>query len=162
MQEMTRSARLRKYEIAYEECLKKIKITQSRPIKISHSRQEQSRPIKKSRSRRSPEEHVQPIKKSRSKRSPEEHVQPIKKSRSKRSPKEQVQLIKKSRSRCCKTPIDTTNLKKSLNKSLDTKKPLNLYQQFVQKESQKSIYKGVPAKERMVAISKEWNNQKTK
>ena len=146
MQEMTRSARLRKYEIAYEECLKKIKITQSRPIKISHSRQEQSRPIKKSRSRRSPEEHVQPIKKSRSKR----------------SPKEQVQLIKKSRSRCCKTPIDTTNLKKSLNKSLDTKKPLNLYQQFVQKESQKSIYKGVPAKERMVAISKEWNNQKTK
>jgi hypothetical protein len=136
MQEMTRSARLRKYEIAYEECLKKIKIIQSHPIKISRSRQEQSRPIKKSRSRRSPEEQVQPIKKSRSRR----------------SPKEQVQPTKKSRSRHCKTPIDTTNLKK----------PLNLYQQFVKKESQKSIYKGVPAKERMVAISKEWNNQKTK
>jgi hypothetical protein len=146
MQEMTRSARLRKYEIAYEECLKKIKIIQSHPIKISRSRQEQSRHIKKSRSRRSPEEQVQPIKKSRSKR----------------SPKEQVQPTKKSRSRCCKTFIDTTNLKKSLNKSLETKKPLNLYQQFVKKESQKSIYKGVPAKERMVAISKEWNNQKTK
>jgi hypothetical protein len=47
-----------------------------------------------------------------------------------------------------------------LNKSPEIKKPLNLYQQFVKKESQKSIYKGISAIERMIAISKEWNNQK--
>ena len=149
MQEMTRSARLRKYEIAYEECLKKIKIIQSRPNKNS-------------RYRHSPEEQTQHIKKLSYRCSPKEQARPIKKSRSKLSTEEQARPIKKSRSRRCKKPIDTTNVKKSLNKSLETKKPLNLYQQFVKKESQKSIYKGIPAKERMVAISKEWNNQKTK
>jgi hypothetical protein len=66
----------------------------------------------------------------------------------------QHQPDKKTRSRRSK-PVDT-------KKSPDKKKPLNLYQTFVKKESQKSIYKGVPATERMMAISKEWNIQKTK
>lgn len=123
MQEISRSARLRKYEIAYEECIKKIRILQSLPAK-------------KTRSRR-----CKPL--------PEVHKPQVKKSRSRRH---------------CKTvsPIlDTKNLKKqSVNKSLETKKPLNSYQKFVKKESQNIIYKGVTAKERMMAISKEWNIQK--
>ena len=114
---MSRSARLRKYEIAYEECIKKNK----------------HQPVKKTRSR-----SCKPLL--------EVHNQPDKKTRSRR----------------CK-PVDTsTPKKKSLKKSPDKKKPLNLYQEFVKKESQKSIYKGVPATERMMAISKEWNIQKTK
>ena len=115
---MSRSVRLRKYEIAYEECIKKNK----------HPPQ----PVKKTRSRRS---------------------KPL---------LEVPQPVKKTRSRSCRA-IDTNILnKKSLKKSPDKKKPLNLYQEFVKKESQKSIYKGVSATERMMAISKEWNIQKTK
>ena len=126
---MSRSARLRKYEIAYEECIKKNK----------------HQPVKKTRSR-----SCKPLL--------EVHNQPDKKTRSRRC----NQPEKKTRSRRCK-PVDTsTPKKKSLKKSPDKKKPLNLYQEFVKKESQKSIYKGVPATERMMAISKEWNIQKTK
>jgi hypothetical protein len=75
MQEMTRSARLRKYEIAYEECIKKINFTKVQPLKNSRSRrcklllEAQPQPLKKSRSRRCKiliEVQPQPIKKSRS------------------------------------------------------------------------------------------------
>ena len=137
---MSRSARLRKYEIAYEECIKKNK--------------HPSQPLKKTRSRRCKpllEVHNQPLKKTRSRRCKpllELHNQP--------------QPLKKTRSRSCRA-VETNILnKKSLKKSPDKKKTLNLYQEFVKKESQKSIYKGVPATERMMAISKEWNIQKTK
>jgi hypothetical protein len=136
---MSRSVRLRKYEIAYEECIKKNK----------HPPQ----PLKKTRSRRCTpllEIHNQ--------------HQPVKKTRSRRSKPllEMPQPVKKTRSRSCRA-IDTNIVnKKSLKKSPDKKKPLNLYQEFVKKESQKSIYKGVSATERMIAISKEWNIQKTK
>ena len=108
MQEISRSARLRKYEIAYEECIKKIKVLQSH------------HPAKKTRSRR-----CNPL--------PEVQKQPVKKSRSRRH---------------------------KIVSSPDTKKELNSYQKFVKKESQNIIYKGVTPKERMIAISKEWNTHK--
>jgi hypothetical protein len=111
MQEISRSARLRKYEIAYEECIKKIKILQS-----------PQHPAKKTRSRR-----CKPL--------PEVQKQPVKKSRSRRH---------------------------KIVSSPETKKTLNSYQKFVKKESQNIIYKGVTPKERMIAISKEWNTQKLK
>jgi hypothetical protein len=141
MQSLTRSARLRKYEIAYEECIKKTKLTQVQPLKKSRSR--------------------------RCKLSIEVQKNPVKKSRSRLSIEVQPNTLKKSRSRPCKqlSPpnIDERNIKKkSLKKSPGMKKPLNLYQQFVKKESQKSIYKGISAKERMISISKEWNTQKIK
>lgn len=144
MQSLTRSARIRKYEIAYEECIKKTKLTQAQPLKKSRSR--------------------------RCKLSIEVQKHPVKKSRSrpcKLSIEVQPNPLKKSRSRPCKqlSPpnIDERNIKKkSLKKSPGIKKPLNLYQQFVKKESQKSIYKGISAKERMISISKEWNTQKIK
>jgi hypothetical protein len=136
---MSRSARLRKYEIAYEECMKKNK----------HPPQ----PLKKTRSRRCKPllELHNPLKKTRSRL-----CKPLLEIHNPHQP------LKKTRSRSCRA-IDTNILnKKSLKKSPDKKKPLNLYQEFVKKESQKSIYKGVPATERMMAISKEWNIQKTK
>jgi len=138
MQSLTRSARLRKYEIAYEECIKKTKLTQSQPLKKSRSR--------------------------RCKLSIEVYKHPVKKSRSRRTIEVQPNSLKKSRSRSCKqlSPPNRNIKKKSLKKSPGIKKPLNLYQQFVKKESQKSIYKGISAKERMISISKEWNTQKIK
>jgi len=92
MQSLTRSARLRKYEIAYEECIKKTKLTQVQPLKKSRSR--------------------------RCKLSIEVQKNPVKKSRSRLSIEVQPNTLKKSRSRPCKqlSPpnIDERNIKKKI------------------------------------------------
>ena len=105
---ISRSARLRKYEASYEECIKKnVENRKKKPVR--------SEPVKKSRSIRNVIASS-PSKQSRVKKSPPQNQK---------------------------------------------KRSLNAYQKFVREESQKIKYKGITSSERMTAISKEWNKQKT-
>jgi hypothetical protein len=129
---ISRSSRLRKYELAYEECIKKkFDNSKKKPIR--------SEPAKKSRS-------IRNIINNNPKKSPSIRNVSPKKSRVKKSPF--IRNVSPKKSRVKKEPI--TNKKRSLN----------TYQKFVKEESKKNKYKEITPSQRMTAISKEWNKQK--
>jgi hypothetical protein len=81
------------------------------------------------------------------------------KSNVKRSPKNQIKRSPKT------SPTPRTrgrNSESKVEKPIPLKKkPLSDYQKFVQQESKKTEYSGMPAKKRMTEISKSWSNLKS-
>jgi hypothetical protein len=127
---VSRSARLRKYESAYESCLKKTLVSCKKKTK-------RATPVKKSRARRNPGK--------------------ARESSSGRKQENRTSSGKKVKKRLTGS---SKNKRKSPKKSKDRKRPLNAYQRFVREESKKSKYKGMDARERMSAISVEWKKKK--
>jgi len=124
-----RSVSIRKYEIAYNKCIKLSRKTK-RCKKSLKKLQPSTLPNKSSR---------RPNKNSR-KRS--------RKRSSKRSNKRSRKYINSIKRR--------NNIISPLDRS---KRPLNEYQKFVKHESSKSVYKGKNAKSRLRAISRLWKRR---
>jgi hypothetical protein len=159
---VSRSTRLRKYELVYEEYMRKYLTTQkkkskhSTPVKKSHktdskrnsdSKKKQSIEIKKNTRKKLETE---------SRKKPRRKETRRKETRRKETNKHNN--LNKLNSKETNKPNKPNNLNK-LN-SKENKRPLNTYQKFVRYESKKSKYKGMEARERMSAISKEWRKKK--
>ena len=130
---VSRSVRLRKYESAYEACVKKA-LTACKKSKCTS-------PDKKSRARR--------------KTCKDGHVRDQSTGRCRRKKTSPAKKVKKRI-----TSPTKRRRKPAKKKSKDRKRPLNAYQLFVREESKKSKYKGMSSVDRLSAISKAWKAQK--
>ena len=130
---ITRSTRLRKYEAAYDICVKNTKKPPGSPRKRSPHKKTQPKKVQRSPSPK--------------KRSPNTKL-PVKTGVPKRKSPVKVQ---------CKPPAVKPPARKQ---SKTRKRPLNAYQMFVRTESTKEKYAGLAATERMRHISQAWNAKK--
>lgn len=139
---VSRSVRLRKYEAAYEACVRKA---------LSACTKHAS-PVRKSRSRRKKSDQaLEPVKKVRSKdQGKDKKIRKSKDSTSKNKDVKNKDVKNK----------DVKN--KDVKKSKDRKRPLNDYQKFVREESKRVKYKGMNSADRMTAIGKAWKKKQGK
>jgi len=128
---ISRSSRLRKYEVAYDACVKKALKRTKKPTRsprgkkvLTSSRKKKTKPVKSPRR------------------------------------KNIITSPKKSKIIKTPTRRSTVRTIKRADTSKKTKRPLTTYQKFVQSESKKNRYKGMSSKERMQSIGAAWKEKK--
>ena len=132
--QLSRSIRLRKYESAYETCLKTIN--------------NKDKPKKSYEDKKVKEKEKESSKKVKEKE---------KESSTKVKEKESGKKLKEKEKESSKKEKESRKKEKGkITKSKDRKRPLNDYQKFVREESKKSKYQGMSSSERMLLISKIW------
>ncbi len=144
-QPRNRSALMKKYELAYETCVKKAMkkspvLAKKKPSKLK------SRCLKKVSS-----ELIKSLK---------HRINSLKTKKSKKTLKSHSRKPKVGKSRRV-TPVSKT--KKTINKSTKskkTKKSLNSYQKFVREKSKDPKLQGISPPKRMKEISKMWHKSK--
>lgn len=152
---MTRSARFRKYEVLYEECMRR-----AREKKREERNRKKSREKERDKEREPSTDHTSKVTyaklsdKKTSKNS-------SKKMSAKKSRKKRENLVNSVH---IEHPIkdhgtESSHGSKPKVAKSRAKRVLNPYQEFVRKESKKRVYKTMSATDRMKAIGKAWKKE---